>query len=74
MGTMILMMVVVVGVVIALGVSAVRAFGSGQITSTRRAGSGRADQELAERFARGEIDETQFTRARAILHGDRPQV
>jgi uncharacterized membrane protein len=30
----------------------------------------RADQELAERFARGEIDEAQFTRARTILDAD----
>ncbi len=28
----------------------------------------RADHVLAERFARGEIDEAQFTRTRAVLH------
>lgn len=28
----------------------------------------RADRELAERFARGEIDEAQFTRTRSVLH------
>lgn len=32
----------------------------------------RADRELAERFARGEIDEAQFTRTRAILHSSDP--
>jgi uncharacterized membrane protein len=70
---MVLMMVVALGAVIALGVWAVRGVSSGQGILTRRAGSGRAEQELAERFARGEIDETQFTRARAILHGDKTQ-
>jgi putative membrane protein len=67
---MVLMMVVVLGAVIALGVWAVRGVSSGQRTGTRRTGSARAERELAERFARGEIDETQFTRARAVLHGD----
>lgn len=32
----------------------------------------RADRELAERSARGEIDEAQFTRTRAILHSSDP--
>ena len=70
---MVLMMVVALGVVIALGVWTVRGVSSGQWTLTRRTGSARAEQELAERFARGEIDETQFARARAILHGDNTQ-
>jgi putative membrane protein len=35
-------------------------------------GSERADAQLAERFARGEIDEAQFVRSRAILRGEHP--
>lgn len=68
---MLLMMVVVLGAVIALGVWAVRGVSSGQWALTGQTGPAQAEQELAERFARGEIDETQFTRARAILHGDK---
>ena len=36
----------------------------------RRPGPARAEQELAKQYARGEIDETQFTHARSILHAD----
>ena len=61
-----LMMMVGFGAVIALGVWALRGNRSKHETLPRT-GSARADQELAKRFARGEIDEAQFTRARAIL-------
>lgn len=57
-----LMMVVVLGAGIALAVWAVRDVGSWQGTLTRRPGSTRAEQELAERFARGEVDQAQLTR------------
>ena len=65
-----LMMVVGSGAVIALGVWALRGNRSKHEALPTRSGSARADQELCERFARGEIDEAQFTRARAILRAD----
>jgi putative membrane protein len=65
-----LMMMVGFGAVISLGVWALRVDRSGRGALPRRTGSARADQELAERFARGEIDEAQFPRARTILHAD----
>jgi len=37
-------------------------------TGTRSHAIDGADALLAQRFARGEIDEAQFTRARALLH------
>ena len=37
-------------------------------TGTRSHATEGADALLAQRFARGEIDEAQFTRARALLH------
>ena len=70
---MALMMVVVLGAGIVLGVGVIRGFTPGRRTLRQRAGSGLAEQKLAERFARGEIDEAQFTRARAILHDDKTQ-
>ena len=32
-------------------------------------GSGRADELLAERFARGDVDEDEYERRRELLHG-----
>jgi putative membrane protein len=32
----------------------------------------RPDEELARRFARGDIDEDEFVRRQAVLHGSRP--
>lgn len=62
-----LMMVFFWGAVIALTLWVIRrnrsAVGAGGPTS-----QGRADRELAERFARGEIDEAQFVRTRSVLH------
>ena len=68
--TMGLMMVIFWAAVISLGVWAVRAVNTGHPAPLRRPGPGRAEQELAERDARGEIDEAQFTHARSILHAD----
>ena len=65
-----LMMVIFWGAVISSGVWAVRAVSIGHRALPRRRGPGLAEQELAERYARGEIDEAQFTRARSILHAD----
>ena len=39
-------------------------------TGTRSHATDGADALLALRFARGEIDEAQFTRARALLHAN----
>ncbi len=65
-----LMMVVFWGVLIALVVGLVRI--SRERTAPRSTGhqgqARGADEVLAERFARGEIDEAEFSRSRAILH------
>jgi putative membrane protein len=37
------------------------------------AGMTAADDVLAQRFARGEIDEVEFSRRRALLHGGSPE-
>ena len=68
--TMGLMMVIFWAAVISLLVWAVRAVSTGQRALPRGRGHGRAEEELAERYARGEIDEAQFTHARSILHAD----
>jgi len=65
-----LMMVIFWAAVISLVVWVVRVVSTGQPALPRRRGQGRAEQELAERYARGEIDEAQFTHARSILHAD----
>ena len=63
-----LMMVIFWAAVISLVVWVVRASSPGHPALSRRRGPGRAEQELAERYARGEIDEAQLTHARSILH------
>jgi len=64
---MTLMMVVFWGGLIALVVLVVRStFRPSQATGTTPPGSS-ADQVLAERFARGEIDEDEFARRREVL-------
>jgi putative membrane protein len=67
------MMVIFWGLVIALVVWLVRSARSGRGND---AGSGistqGADELLAQRFARGEIDEQQFAQRRAALHPDVP--
>jgi putative membrane protein len=64
-----LTMVVFWGLLIALVVWLVRSYVDEQTrTSEPRTGTERADEVLAERFARGEIDEEEFTARRDTLH------
>ena len=65
-----LMMVIFWAAVISLVVWVVRAVSTGHPALPRRREPGRAEQELAERYARGEIDEAQLTRARSILQAN----
>ncbi len=68
------MMAVLGGTAIALGLWLVRRSRLEREVPSRRRGGAQADRALAERFARGEIDEAQFTRARTILlAGDNSQ-
>jgi putative membrane protein len=62
-----LMMAVFWGALIALVVWLVRSIHGDQTTDTKPATT-HADDVLAERFARGEIDEDEFTRRHALLH------
>jgi putative membrane protein len=63
------MMVLFWGLLIALVVWLVRSTGekSAPAPSLQRQ-TDRADELLAERFARGEIDEPEFNRSRTLLH------
>ena len=58
------MMLVFWGLLIGLVIWAIRSFRNGD----RATGSGRPDQLLAERYARGEIEEEEFQRRRDLLH------
>lgn len=64
---MAVMMVVFWGAVITLTVWAIRRRRFEVRGGAPAVPNGRADRELAERFARGEIDEAQFIRARSVL-------
>ncbi|MGQ0843007.1 MAG: SHOCT domain-containing protein [Sporichthyaceae bacterium] len=57
------------GMVVALVVWAVRDLRSGDRTRTTPPGSSSPDDVLADRFARGEIDEDELGRRRDLLHG-----
>lgn len=64
-----LMMLAFWGLLVALMVSLVRRpKAHAKTPSIAHPATGRADDVLAERFARGEIDEDEFTRRRALLH------
>jgi len=62
-----LMMLIFWVAVIALGVWLVRSVRSTPTTPEAATVSDGAQRLLAERFARGEIDETEFTRSRTLL-------
>ena len=63
-----LMMVVFWGAVIALILWLVRSARADRHADTRTPPSAGADNVLAERYARGEIDDDEFTRRRNLLH------
>jgi len=63
-----LMMVIFWVAVILLGVWLVRSTRSTQSTPELTTVNGSAERLLAERFARGEIDEAEFARSRTLLH------
>jgi putative membrane protein len=69
---MTLMMLILWGGLIAFGVWAVRGLtrdtASRPPTPPEASIASRADEVLAERYARGEIDETEYTRRRVVLH------
>jgi putative membrane protein len=63
------MMVVFWGGLIALVVWLVRSVGVNQhAAQTSTSSTARADQVLAERFARGEIDEAEYKRHHDLIH------
>ena len=56
------------GAIVTLVVYAIRNFRSGSDAGPSNSTTSRADDVLAERFARGEIDEDEFSRTRELLH------
>lgn len=75
MSLMMMLMVVFWGALIVLVVWAVRSATPQQEgpVGPRVGPTERADEVLAERFARGEIDEEEFIRRRELLHRPPPQ-
>ncbi len=65
---MTVMMVLFWGGLITLGVWLVRRARTSPSSDREQSATDRADRVLAERFARGEIDDAEFTRSRTILH------
>ena len=64
-----LMRVVLVAAVAALVIWLVRTYGGDFARPSEPSrGAGNADEVLAERFARGQIDEQEFLRQRELLH------
>ena len=68
---MTLMMLVLWGALVGVAVWLVRSSRSGSsgVTGVPPGGTGPADEILAERFVRGEIDEAEFSRRRQALRG-----
>jgi putative membrane protein len=69
-----LMMVLFWGLLIALIVWLVRSSRDRSAPTASQPGHVGADELLAERFARGEIDEAEFNRSRALLHKSRARL
>lgn len=67
-----LMMVLVVAVAVALTVWVVRELGTARSRGATSQTPPTPEEILAERFARGEIDEEEFTRRTGLLHQPRP--
>lgn len=64
-----LMMAAVLAAVVALVIWLLRSYrGDSGGPSEQSSAAGKADELLAERFARGEIDEQEFRRQRELLH------
>lgn len=63
-----LMMLLFWGLLAGLVVWAVRSLRPHHAGVPSRAASGTADEILAERYARGDIDEVEFERRRGLLH------
>jgi putative membrane protein len=63
-----LMMLLFWGLLIGLVVWAVRSFCAGSESVQPQDWDGRSEEILAERFARGDIDEIEFQRRRGLLH------
>lgn len=69
-----LLMVLFWGLLVGFAVWLIRGRGSAPArTDAARPVANHADEALAERYARGEIDEEEFTHRRAVLHGGRSQ-
>jgi putative membrane protein len=66
-GLMVVMMLVFWGLLVALIVWLLRSRDSGPSAGTRRPGTPSAEDVLALRYARGEIDEEEFERRRSAL-------
>lgn len=63
-----LMMLVFWGGLIALVVWLIRSSHNGRLADRTQNPTDRGEEVLAERFARGEIDEAEFTHRRELLH------
>ena len=65
-----MMMLIFLGVLTALAVWLARSVGgSNRPPQSELSSTVRADEVLAERYARGEIDEDEFRRRHGLLHG-----
>jgi putative membrane protein len=63
-----LMTVVFLAAVVALGISLLRSYRGDSARPPEDSSAGKADELLAERFARGEIVEEEFRHQRELLH------
>jgi len=68
---MLIMMVLFWGLTVAGIIAVVRYLGAGRPGGNRGSGPADAEEILAERFARGEIDQDEYTRRRDLLRSSR---